>query len=92
MFDSVIDGKNSNSLGYNANANYNRRIGAWQVGGYFNYAQNVQTILVTYNSSFYNFSGSVARRFGFLVLDRQRRRRQDRDLVGAGIRQQQRKL
>ena len=66
VFDSVIDGKNSNSLGFSANANYNRRIGAWQVGGYFNYAQNVQTILVTYNSSFYNFSGSVARRFGWL--------------------------
>jgi len=66
VFDSVIDGQNSNSLGFNANLNYNRRIGAWQVGGYFNYAQNVQTILVTYNSSFYNFSGSVARRIGFL--------------------------
>jgi hypothetical protein len=64
VFDSVIDGKNSNSLGYNANLNYNRRMGAWQVGGYFNYAQNVQTILVTYNNSFYTFSGSVARRFG----------------------------
>ena len=64
VFDSVIDGQNSNSLGYNANVNYNRRIGAWQVGGYFNYAQNVQTILVTYNTSFYTFSGSVARRFG----------------------------
>ena len=64
VFDSVIDGKNSNSLGYNANANYNRRIGAWQFGGFFNYAQNVQTLLVTYNSSFYSFSGNVARRFG----------------------------
>ena len=51
-------------LGFNTNPNYNRRIGLWQVGGYFNYAQNVQTLLVTYTSSFYNFSGNVARRFG----------------------------
>ncbi len=64
VFDSVIDNTGSNSLGYNANANYNRRIGAWQVGGYFNYAQNVQTFLVTYNSSYYNFNGTIARRFG----------------------------
>ncbi len=64
VFDSVIDGHNTNSLGFNTNLNYNRRVGAWQVGGYFNYAQNVQTLLVTYNSSFYNFSGSASRRFG----------------------------
>ncbi len=64
VFDSVVDGQNSNSLGFNTNLNYNRRIGAWQVGGYFNYAQNVQTLLVTYNTSFYTFSGNVARRFG----------------------------
>jgi hypothetical protein len=73
VFDSTIDGNSSNdgkspnSLGYNANLNYNRRIGVWLVGGYFNYAQNMQTILVTYNSSFYNFSGSLGRRFGRLV-------------------------
>ena len=66
VFDSTIDGQSSNSLGYNVNVNYNRRIGLWQVGGYFNYAQNVQTILVTYNSSFYNFSGNVSRRIGRL--------------------------
>lgn len=66
VFDSTIDGQSSNQLGFNTNVNYNRQIGAWQVGGYFNYAQNVQTLLVTYNQSFYNFSGSLARRFGRL--------------------------
>jgi hypothetical protein len=64
VFDSTIDGQSSNSLGFNTNVNYNRRIGLWQVGGYFNYAQNVQTLLVSYTSSFYNFSGSVSRRIG----------------------------
>jgi hypothetical protein len=61
LFDSINDSQGTNSLGYTANVNYNRRIGGWQIGGFFNYAQNVQTILVTYNSSFYSFSGSVAR-------------------------------
>ncbi len=66
VFDSTIDGQSSNQLGFNVNVNYNRQIGAWQVGGYFNYAQNVQTLLVTYQQSFYYYSGSVARRFGRL--------------------------
>jgi hypothetical protein len=66
VFDSTIDGQSSNQLGFNTNLNYNRQIGAWQVGGYFNYAQNVQTLLVTYQQSFYYYSGSVARRFGRL--------------------------
>jgi len=61
VFDSVNNSQNANSLGYTANVNYNRRIGPWQVGGFFNYAQNVQTLLVTYNTSFYSFSGSVSR-------------------------------
>ena len=61
VFDSVNDSQHTNSLGFTTNVNYNRRVGAWQVGGYFNYAQNVQTILITYNSSFYSFSGSTSR-------------------------------
>jgi len=64
VFDSTIDGKASNSLGFNSNVNYNRQIGPWQVAGYFNYAQNVQTLLVTYNASYYNFAGTVSRRIG----------------------------
>ena len=62
LIDSTLDGSNQNSLGFNTNANYNRRIGAWQVGGYFNYAQNAQTLLVTYTTSYYNFSANVSRR------------------------------
>jgi hypothetical protein len=66
IIDSRLDNSNQNSLGFTSNTNYNRRIGAWQVGGYFNYSQNVQTLLVSYTTSFYNFSGNVGRGFGRL--------------------------
>jgi hypothetical protein len=64
VIDSTVDNSNQNELGFNVNANYNRRIGQWSVGGYFSYAQNVATFLVAYTTSFYNFSGNVSRRFG----------------------------
>jgi len=64
LIDSTVDNSNQNGLGFNANVNYSRRFGAWTVATYFSYAQNVQTFLVTYNTSFYNFSGNVSRRFG----------------------------
>ncbi len=64
VIDSTVDNRSDNQLGFNANTNYNRRIGNWQFGGYFNYAQNVQSVLITYNESFYTFSGNVARRMG----------------------------
>ncbi len=64
VVDSTVDTSSQNQLGFNAAVNYTHRFGAWTVGGYFNYAQNVQTLLVTYNTSFYNFSGNVSRQFG----------------------------
>jgi hypothetical protein len=62
--DATVDNSNQNELGFTINTNYNRHIGQWQVGAYFNYAQNVQTLLIAYTASFYNYSGSVSRRFG----------------------------
>ncbi len=64
VFDSVLDNTGSNALGFNANVNYNRDFGPWRVGGYFSYGQNVQTLLISYTNSFYNFSGNVSRKFG----------------------------
>jgi hypothetical protein len=64
VVDSTLDGSSQNSLGFTTTVNYNRQIHGWQVGGYFNYAQNVQTILVTYMNSYYNFSGNLSRRLG----------------------------
>jgi hypothetical protein len=42
--------------------NFSRQIKAWGVGGNFAYAQNVQTLLVTYTSSYYNYSMNLHRR------------------------------
>jgi len=36
----------------------------WHVSGSFGYAQNAQTLLVTYMNSFYNYSGNMRRRWG----------------------------
>ena len=64
IFDSTVDTSSENALGFNVNLNYGRRIGAWSVAGYLSYAQNVQTLLVTYNASQYSFSGNIGRRIG----------------------------
>lgn len=54
----------SDSLGFTANANYAGLIHNWRLNGQFSYSQNVQTLLVTYTNSFYNFSGNLMRRWG----------------------------
>jgi hypothetical protein len=64
LIDSRVDNSNQNALGFSTNANYNRRIGGWFVGGGFNYAQNVSTLLITYTTSYYTYSGNLRRRFG----------------------------
>jgi len=64
---SVIESSNQfqeNSLGFIGNVNYFHRFGLWETSGAFNYAQNVQTILVTYNTSYYNYSANVHRKLG----------------------------
>ena len=66
IFDSTVDTSSTNSLGFSTNANYTRRFGEWQVTGYGSYVQNVQTFLVTYNTSAYSFSGSASRKLGNL--------------------------
>jgi hypothetical protein len=63
LIDNKVDHSDQSSLGMNASVNYNRRVGDWFVGGAFNYAQNVQTLLVTYTTSYYNYSFNVRRRF-----------------------------
>lgn len=64
VFDSTVDTSNQNNVGFSANTSYGRRFGDWQISGYVNYIQNVQSLLVTYNTSAYSFSGSASRRLG----------------------------
>jgi hypothetical protein len=52
------------SLGFATTEHYSNEIAGWHIDGTFGYAQNMQTLLVTYLNSSYNFSGSVRRRFG----------------------------
>ena len=62
---SVVDssnGQGTNSLGFMGNVNYFHRIKGWQTSGSFSYAQNVQSLLVTYTTSYFNYSANVHRR------------------------------
>jgi len=62
---SVVDSSRAdgdNALGFIANVNAFHRFGGWQLSGNFSYAQNVQTLLVTYSTSYYNYSANVRRR------------------------------
>lgn len=50
-------------MGLVANVNYNRNIGHWELGAYYNYNQNVQTLLAIYQISSMNYNGTIRRRF-----------------------------
>jgi hypothetical protein len=53
-------------LSFSTTENYSSEIMGWKVGGSFGYAQNAQTLLVTYMNSNYNYSGNLRRRWGRL--------------------------
>lgn len=61
----VVDsstGQGDNALGFIGNVNAFHRVKGWQLSGNFSYAQNVQTLLITYTTSYYNYSGNVRRK------------------------------
>lgn len=63
----VIESSNkfaNSSLGFVGNLTGFRRFGGWETSGAFSYAQNVQTILVTYTTSYYNYNANLHRRLG----------------------------
>jgi hypothetical protein len=59
------NGQGSNSVGFVGNANYFHRIMGWETSGSFSYAQNVQSLLITYTTSYYNYTARLRRRLGF---------------------------
>ncbi|HET7205454.1 MAG TPA: hypothetical protein VFI95_02640 [Terriglobales bacterium] len=62
----VHSSTNSNgqsATGLITSLNYTRRIGAWNVTGFFNFSQNTQTLLILYTTESYGYSGSVSRKF-----------------------------
>lgn len=54
------------TIGLSATENYSNILYGWHLNESFSYAQNVQTLLVTYMNSFYNYSGNVRRNWGRL--------------------------
>jgi len=67
---SVIENSNDqnsqNTLGFSANSSYSKVLLGWHLNGMFGYSQNVQTLLVTYMNSFYNYSFNARRHWGRL--------------------------
>ncbi len=62
------DQSGEDSLGFSAGENYSTKMAGWNLSGSFNYAQNVQTLLVTYMNSFYNYSGSARHNWGRMFM------------------------
>jgi hypothetical protein len=60
------DQTGEDTLGISTTVNDSSEVLGWHVNGSFGYAQNVQTLLVTYMNSSYNFSGNIRRRWGNL--------------------------
>ena len=58
------NGQGSNAIGFLGTVNYFHRIKGWETSGMFSYAQNVQSLLVTYTTSYYNYSGRLHRHLG----------------------------
>lgn len=62
--ENTADKTGTDTLGFSTNENYSSEILGWHVNGSFGYAQNVQTLLVTYMNSYFNYSGNVRRNWG----------------------------
>ena len=58
------DRTGDDTVGFSTNENYSSEIHGWHMTGSFGYAQDVQTLLVTYTNSYYNYSGTVHRNWG----------------------------
>ena len=60
----TADQNSTTTLGLTTSESYATEIRGWQVNGSFNYSQNVETLLITYMNSFYNYSAGMRRRWG----------------------------
>ncbi len=62
----VVDSSNglgSNNVGFIGTMNFFRRFGQWETSGNVSYAQNVQSVLITETTSYYNYNANIHRRF-----------------------------
>jgi hypothetical protein len=63
VIDSAINFGN-NAVGFIGNLNAYHNFGPWETSGNYSYAQNVQTILITYTLSYSTYGGNIHRRWG----------------------------
>ena len=62
--ENTSDQTGETTLGFSTTENYSSQVLGWKVNGSFGYAQNVETLLVSYMNSYYNYSGNARRRWG----------------------------
>lgn len=60
-------GLGTNNVGFLGTVNYFRKYGQWETSGNFSYAQNVQSVLITETTSYYNYSANLHRQFSSRV-------------------------
>ena len=58
------DNSGEDTLGFSTSENYSTQLLGWHLSESFGYAQNVQTLRVTYQNSFYNYSANARRNWG----------------------------
>jgi hypothetical protein len=58
------DQNGSDSIGFSGNESFSNVVLGWHLNESFGYAQNAQTLLVTYTNSFYTYSGNARRAWG----------------------------
>jgi hypothetical protein len=61
------DNRDGYSLGLAETMTFSRAIGAWNLSMNGNYAQNQETLLISYTTSSYGVGGTISRRFGKLL-------------------------
>jgi hypothetical protein len=62
------DKNGADTIGISTTENYSTELRGWHLNASFSYAQNVETLLVTYMNSFYNYSANARRRWGKLSV------------------------
>ena len=60
----TADKTGEDTIGFSTTETYSNLLFGWHLNESFNYAQNVQTLLVTYTNSYYNYSGNIRRNWG----------------------------
>jgi hypothetical protein len=60
---STINPGDESRIGFLGSVNYSRRVHLWEATVSGNYVQNAQTLLITYTTNSYGYSGSLSRKF-----------------------------